>query len=268
VTNSASVPRRARQLRRFIARHTGRSTSSEPGGNALVDFVTWWLGLSSRRKAPLVPAGTEVGGGVVAPRSELEAVVDVLATALAHREDPAGEHTRRVTALALALASAVAPELANDSQLRYGFLLHDIGLVGVPDSIVRKGQGLTAAEASCLEEHPMLGAQIIAAGSFFGERAWEVVAFHHERWDGAGYPWGLAGERIPLAARIFAVADRFESLTCDRGSRRALSVERALDMLRADAGLGLDPRLVERFEPLALEVSAGLGKRRRHLRAA
>ena len=278
-----SVPRRGgTRLCLFESTKPSGSQPRSPGGDALVDFIGWWLShspirtpslgsvarassnaLRSRKKGRLFGDPTPV-----VSREELDAVVDVLATALELRVDGTGQHARRVTDLAFALATDVVPGLAADPQLRYGFLLHDIGLIGVPERILHKPQGLTSAETQHLEQHPILGAELVTGTAFFGETVRDVVAFHHERWDGTGYPWGLADEQIPIAARIFAIADSFEAMTSDRPYRRAMPLERALSRLQSQAGHQLDPRLVDRFLPLAVEHEAQSQKSKRHLRAA
>jgi response regulator RpfG family c-di-GMP phosphodiesterase len=199
---------------------------------------------------------------------ELDAVVDILAAVVQFRDDESELHVRRVTDLALSLAAIAAPSLAADPHLRHGFLLHDIGLIGVPEHIVRKRHGLTTTERRLLERHPVLGAELVTANGFFGEVVRDVVAFHHERWDGNGYPWGLRGDRIPLAARIFALADGFDTLTSGGWHGRALSVDKALEHVQARSGAHFDPELVERFGPLAATRPARPGRGPRHLRAA
>jgi HD-GYP domain-containing protein (c-di-GMP phosphodiesterase class II) len=185
---------------------------------------------------------------------QLDAMVETLAVALELREDETGRHTRRVTELALALTADVATELADDPELRYGFLLHDLGKIGVSERILLKPGGLTRLEVREIERHPVLGAEIATGASLLTGVARDVIAFHHECWDGSGYPWGLKAEQIPLAARIFAVADAFEAMTSDRPYRNALPTHRALCRLRGQAGHQFDPGLVIRFEQIIRET--------------
>ena len=187
-----------------------------------------------------------------------EVTVTALAAALELRDDETGGHAQRVTALALELAGAVAPDLAADPELRYGFLLHDIGKIGIPDAILLKPMQLTPAEKRQMEFHTTLGEQLISGVPHLQGVAREVIAFHHERWDGTGYPWGLAGEAIPLAARIFAVADAFDAISNDRPYQRASSVDAALEKISANAGTQFDPGLVEAFVPLVQQQFARL----------
>jgi HD-GYP domain-containing protein (c-di-GMP phosphodiesterase class II) len=195
-------------------------------------------------------------------RSELEATaatVEALARALElhdYRRGRFGEtaaHTTRVTHLARTLAEFVAPELLLEPQLVYGFRLHDIGMIGVSNTTLVKPGPLSPAEIDEIREHPWLGERIVAAVPALGGLTRHVIASHHERWDGSGYPRGLRGIEIPLAARIFAVADAFDAMTNDQPYRNALGVEQAGDEIRARAGLDFDPDVVEAF--LTLELS-------------
>jgi PAS domain S-box-containing protein len=179
--------------------------------------------------------------------------VEALAAALELRDDETGQHARRVTDFALALTRAIDPELAAESELRYGFLLHDIGKIGVPDAILLKSRPLTEREALVLQMHTTLGEHLLAFVPFVSDLAHDVVAFHHERWDGCGYPWGLRGEAIPLAARIFAVADAFDAITNDRPYRKAWPVAAAVAEIERGAGSQFDPAVVSAFVPLACQ---------------
>jgi len=185
------------------------------------------------------------------------ATVEALARALELHDYTRGRygetarHTTRVTQLALALAEAVAPELTLDPQLAYGFRLHDIGMIGVPSSTLTKPGPLTQAEIDEIREHPWLGERIVAPVPALGETARQIIASHHERWDGSGYPRGVRGTEIPLAARIFAVADAYDSMTHDQAYRDALTREAALEEIRSGAGRDFDPDVVQAF--LALE---------------
>jgi HD-GYP domain-containing protein (c-di-GMP phosphodiesterase class II) len=146
----------------------------------------------------------------------------------------------------------VQPELADDRVFRYGFLLHDIGKVGIPDHILRKPSPLTREEWEVMQTHPILGGQMLGPIRFL-QRAIPIVECHHERWDGKGYPRGLKGEAIPLAARIFSVVDTFDAMTSDRPYRRALSVDEAVSEILAAGGTQLDPAIAEAFAELCRE---------------
>jgi HD-GYP domain-containing protein (c-di-GMP phosphodiesterase class II) len=182
--------------------------------------------------------------------------VRALAAALELRDDQTGAHAERVTELALRLAERVAPELVSDRELEYGFLLHDLGKIGVPDALVLKPGPLDEDEMETMRRHVELGEQIVARIPYLGGLARQVIAGHHERWDGRGYPRELAGEDIPLPARIFAVVDTFDAMTNDRPYRQALPVEDALAEIRAGAGTQFDPDIVRAFTDLVKQLDA------------
>jgi HD-GYP domain-containing protein (c-di-GMP phosphodiesterase class II) len=186
------------------------------------------------------------------------ATVEALARALElhdYRRGTYGEtaaHTTRVTQLGLLLAEQVAPELVLEPQLAYGFRLHDIGMIGVSNATLIKPGPLSPAEIDEIREHPWLGERIVAPVPALGGLARQVIACHHERWDGSGYPRGLRGAEIPIAARIFAVVDAYDALTNDQPYRNAVSREEAREEIQAKAGLDFDPAVVEAF--LAVEL--------------
>ena len=150
-----------------------------------------------------------------------------------------------MTAIALSIARIVDSELADDTEVRFGYLLHDIGKIGIPDRILLKPEALTCDEKRIMETHTELGESLISSLPHLQGVAREVIVHHHERWDGTGYPRGLAGEAIPLAARIFAVADAFDALTSDRPYRRAVSESEALAEICDHSGTQFDPVVVE-----------------------
>jgi response regulator RpfG family c-di-GMP phosphodiesterase len=182
--------------------------------------------------------------------------VRALAAALELRDDETGAHASRVTELALRLAHRVAPELADDPELEYGFLLHDIGKIGVPDAILLKPDRLDPAELGRIQRHVTLGRQILAEIPYLKGTAADIAAAHHERWDGTGYPNQLRGEDIPLAARIFAVVDTFDAITNNRPYRAAQPVEHAIAEIRGVAGTQFDPDIVEAFISLITDNRA------------
>jgi PAS domain S-box-containing protein len=201
------------------------------------------------------------------PDGSYDVTVETLAAALELRDDETGQHTRRVADLAMTLTQAVAPELAADPELRYGFLMHDIGKIGIPDSVLLKRGELTDRERRTLEMHTTLGEHLLSRFPFLSDLAHDVVAYHHERWDGSGYPWGLSEDDIPLAARIFAVVDAFDAMVTDRPYRDALTPQKAINELKRNAGTQFDPEIVDAFLPIARRVverpsSASAGGRR------
>lgn len=162
------------------------------------------------------------------------------------RDDDTGVHITRIGHLAEALALALgeAPQLARE--LRLAAPMHDIGKIGVPDLVLKKPGFYTPEERQIMNQHPIIGAQILGRSRIrLFQLAAEVAMTHHERWDGTGYPLGLAGDAIPLSGRIVAVVDFFDALTMDRCYRPAFSDEVALKMLADQSGLAFDPRIVE-----------------------
>jgi HD-GYP domain-containing protein (c-di-GMP phosphodiesterase class II) len=188
--------------------------------------------------------------------SSYATTVRALAAALELRDDQTGGHAERVTRAALELAGDLDPDLARDPELEYGFLLHDLGKIGVPDAILLKPGALTPDERRLIEYHPLLGEQIVERIPYLQGRAREVIAAHHEHWDGGGYPHGLRRKRIPAAARIFAVVDAFDAMTNDRPYRSALPVEAALAELRRNSGTQFEPAVVDAFTALAAQMEA------------
>ena len=189
------------------------------------------------------------------------ATVRALSNAVEARDAYTGKHAERVAAYGLEIARQFPSELVLTPELEFGFLLHDVGKVAIPDAILYKPGPLDPAERALMSRHPVIGAEIVQGIEFLAEAA-DVVRFHHERWDGAGYPDRLAGEDIPLAARVFAVADVLDALTTDRPYRPARSLRYARAMINAESGRHFDPRVVEafntiddlRFERIAAEI--------------
>lgn len=166
-----------------------------------------------------------------------------LASALELKDTNTGGHTERVAGLAMRLAEAALIEEALPTEvLRAAFLLHDVGKIGIPESILKKPTELTSAERRMIETHPILGEQIIAPLGL-PKVIHQVVRHHHERWDGLGYPDGLSGTAIPPAARLFAIADAVDAMTATRPYRRPRSFETAVKEVEAGAGSQFDPSL-------------------------
>jgi len=156
-------------------------------------------------------------------------------------------HSERVSALTVTVAKEMG--LAGECLLHIerGALLHDVGKIGVPDAILQKPGVLDKGEREAMQKHPLL-AGFMASKVDFLEAALPVLLYHHERYDGTGYPFGLAGDRIPLEARIFAVVDAYDAMTSDRPYRQAISHQDAMDEIIAKAGTHFDPQVVEVFE--------------------
>ena len=175
--------------------------------------------------------------------------VRALAGAVEARDAYTGRHAERVAAYGLQIASAAGMQLGDEPQIEFGFLLHDAGKVAVPDAILFKPGPLTPAERAIVEQHPLTGWKIVRDIEFLGA-ARDVIRSHHERWDGMGYPDGLAGTDIPLSARVFAVADTLDALTTTRPYRRASSFARARAIITRDSGTHFDPEIIAAYESL------------------
>jgi ribonuclease P protein subunit RPR2 len=179
--------------------------------------------------------------------------VRALASAVEARDAYTGRHAERVAAYGLALGAVYGMALGEDPQIEFGFLLHDIGKVAVPDAILFKPSSLTVAERQVMQQHPVTGTEIVRDIDFLGA-ARDVIRSHHEQWDGSGYPDGLAGTEIPMSARVFAVADTLDALTTRRPYREASTVDKARRMIYAGSGSHFDPDVVEAFRALPDEA--------------
>jgi cyclic di-GMP phosphodiesterase len=173
--------------------------------------------------------------------------VTALATALESKDSGTGTHSQRVQRYALELARTLGAELADDPSAEYGFLLHDVGKIGIPDSILQKPGPLTHEERTQMQTHTILGEQMLGGVAFLQGAGLEIVRSHHERWDGTGYPDGLGGEEIPVGARIFAVADTLDAMTSNRPYRHALPWAAARAELDRGRGGQFDPAVVRAF---------------------
>ncbi|MGE5642574.1 MAG: HD domain-containing phosphohydrolase [Byssovorax cruenta] len=175
-----------------------------------------------------------------------DATIEGWSHALDLRDRETEGHTRRVTDMALELARIMGIHEQKLVHMRRGGLLHDIGKLGVPDSILLKPGPLTEEEWEIMKMHPQFAYDWLAPIPYLRETV-EIPYCHHERWDGTGYPRGLKGEAIPLTSRIFAVADVWDAVTSDRSYRRAWSQEQAIEYMRENSGLHFDPKVVEVF---------------------
>lgn len=179
-------------------------------------------------------------------RESYFATVRALTNAVEARDAYTGKHAERVAAYALQLGAALGQQWAGKPEIEFGFLLHDVGKVGVPEAILNKPGPLSAAEWRVMRTHPTIGAQILS-GIPGMENAAEVVRCHHEMWSGDGYPAGLEKEEIPLPARVFMVVDAYDAMTTDRPYRASIGVERAVGELQRVAGTQFDPDVVRSF---------------------
>ncbi|MEN6430348.1 MAG: HD-GYP domain-containing protein, partial [Coriobacteriales bacterium] len=175
-----------------------------------------------------------------------DATLEGWSRALELRDEETSGHTQRSAALAAELAMVLGMPSEEIVHVRHGALLHDIGKMAVPDAILRKPGPLDDDEWVVMRRHPVYARDFLDNIEYL-KAALDIPYCHHERWDGTGYPRGLAGEEIPLAARIFAVIDVFDALTSDRPYRKAWDVDDALSYIRANAGTQFDPRVVDAF---------------------
>ncbi len=175
-----------------------------------------------------------------------EGILFTLAAAVEAKDPYTGRHLRRLVEYAGRISQALALPPRAERINEYGAILHDIGKIGVPEAILNKPGKLTPEEFAIIKQHPEIGERICQPLRF-GPEIGPIVRGHHERWDGGGYPDGLAGEAIPLGARIVAVADSFDAMTTDRPYRKALPLEQVWETLRTGAGTQWDPAVVDAF---------------------
>jgi PAS domain S-box-containing protein/putative nucleotidyltransferase with HDIG domain len=175
-----------------------------------------------------------------------DATIEGWARAIEMRDDSTLEHSRRVVALTMNLARKLGIEGKSLMHIRRGALLHDIGKMAIPDGILLKTGKLTDEEWSMMKNHPQYAYDMLSTIDYL-RPALDIPYCHHERWDGTGYPQGLAGEEIPIAARIFAVVDVWDALQSDRPYREAWPIEKAVDYLKEQSGQHFDPQIVKAF---------------------
>jgi len=196
--------------------------------------------------AASVAIGIESAQLVEEQREQFAQTVASLARAVEVRDYSTGNHTRRVTDYSLLLADELMLSPEERYQIQVGTPLHDIGKIGIDDAILRKPDRLTASEYEQMKQHTVKGAAILESINALQSMI-PIVRHHHERWDGTGYPDGLANERIARTARIVAVADAFDAMTSDRPYRKAIAPEHVFAELVAKSGTHFDPACVEAF---------------------
>lgn len=175
-----------------------------------------------------------------------DATIEGWSRALDLRDHETEGHTRRVTNLTVKLARQMGIPDSDILHIRRGALLHDIGKMGIPDSILHKPDKLTREEWDIMRQHTNYAYQMLTPIKYL-KPALDIPRHHHEKWDGTGYPDGLKGEQIPIAARIFAVVDVWDALTSDRSYRDAWTREKAIEYIRSESGKHFDPKVVEMF---------------------
>jgi ribonuclease P protein subunit RPR2 len=173
--------------------------------------------------------------------------VAALASALETKDTGTRAHSQRVQRYAIDLARAIDHELLDDPSVEYGFLLHDVGKIGIPDEVLLKPAPLSDSERQLMETHTVLGEQMLRGVALLQGEGLRIVRAHHERWDGAGYPDRLAAEEIPLGARVFAVADALDAITSNRPYRPAAPWSAAVAEIAANRGKHFDPEVVDAF---------------------
>jgi putative nucleotidyltransferase with HDIG domain len=181
--------------------------------------------------------------------STLEELLELLAL----RDLETQGHTYRVTGITVLLARKMGVPEVDIDLIRQGAMLHDIGKIGIPDSILFKPGPLTEQEWAIMRQHPLDAYRILSRIENL-KPAFEIPLFHHEKWDGSGYPFGLKGEEIPFAARLFTVSDVFDALTSKRPYRPAWSKKRALAHIKSRTGTSFDPSIVPVFELMIEEI--------------
>jgi response regulator RpfG family c-di-GMP phosphodiesterase len=180
-----------------------------------------------------------------------QSVIYALAAAVEARDSSTGQHLHRVTDLALRCIGEIDENMARNDEIEYGFTLHDVGKIGVPDVILNKPGPLSADEWSIMRSHPELGVKIVEPIGF-SDATIGIIRHHHERWDGTGYPKGLKEVEIPLAARTFAVADAYDAMTSERPYRAAMTDDEAIRIILDERGNAFDPDIVDVFLGLFL----------------
>ena len=180
-------------------------------------------------------------------RRRNRAVIESLAAAVEAKDTVTSRHLRAVSRLATQLAKQVDPALVEDDDFLFGCLLHDVGKIGVPEKILMKPGALTEDEWEVMRRHPQTGARVVRPLGL-SPIVTDVVLYHHERWDGRGYPEGLEGEDIPLPARIFSVCDALEAMTATRPYRGPLPISVAFERVRLEAGHQFDPQVIAALE--------------------
>jgi putative nucleotidyltransferase with HDIG domain len=226
-------------IRDYFSRHA--SNMQTLANQAILALERSILLVESQKQAEAIEAAYE----------ELELTYDrtlaALMSALDARDRETEGHSTRVSDLACLLGAELGLNASSLKAIERGSLLHDIGKIGIRDKILHKPSALTPEEWKIMRQHPDIGARIIEDIPFLQDTL-PIIRYHHERWNGSGYPVGLSGRDIPLQARIFAIADAFDALISDRPYRNRISVVEALDYIREQSGILFDPEIVAAFE--------------------
>ena len=175
-----------------------------------------------------------------------EATIEGWSAAMDYRDQETEGHSKRVTSLTLSLSARLGVSEEEMTAIRRGSLLHDIGKIGIPDSILKKQGPLDEKEWALMKEHPRIAYELLSKIPYL-QKSLDIPLCHHEKWDGSGYPHGLKGEKIPFMARLFSIVDVFDALTSDRPYRKAWTKTEALRYIKEQSGVQFDPAIVEPF---------------------
>lgn len=167
-------------------------------------------------------------------------IIECIVSALDAKDPYTAGHSQRVSDMALALSALLGLPRAEVEKIHIAAHLHDIGKIGVPDAVLNKLDGLSDEEWEAIKKHPKIGADILSKSRHLNELK-DIVLYHHERYDGKGYPAGLKGKEIPIGARIIAICDSIDAMTSDRGYRSAYSLDRCYEEIKKNLGRLYDP---------------------------
>jgi response regulator RpfG family c-di-GMP phosphodiesterase len=195
--------------------------------------------MGENRVDPLQPDTTD-------PAQACDAIIDGWVRSLDLRDREPKGHTERLTQITFQIARMMGIGEAELAHVRRGAMLHDIGKMGIPDGVLMKPDTLTDAEWVIMRQHPIIAFELLSPIEFL-RPALDIPYCHHEKWNGTGYPRALSGKQIPLAARIFALADVYVMLNSDRPYRPAWPEDKALAYIRDQSGKHFDPKVVEMF---------------------
>jgi putative nucleotidyltransferase with HDIG domain len=202
--------------------------------------------LVAERTRQLVESKQQVEGLYSDLQESYESTLQALITALDYRDNETQGHSYRVVEYATLVAERMGVDDEALTWIRRGAILHDVGKIGIPDSVLRKPGPLDASEWEVMKKHPEMGFQMLENIRFL-EPALEIVHCHQERYDGTGYPRGMSGTEIPLGARIFAIVDTFDAMTSDRPYRKAMTVDEAREEIELCTGSQFDPEPAKAF---------------------
>ena len=175
-----------------------------------------------------------------------EATIEGWSAAMDYRDQETEGHSKRVTSLALSLAARLGVSEEEITSISRGALLHDVGKIGIPDSILKKPGPLDTEEWQLMKKHPLIAYELLSKIPYL-KQSLDIPLYHHEKWDGSGYPCGLQGEKIPFSARLFSIIDVFDALTSDRPYRKAWTKTETLCYIKGQSGMQFDPAIVEAF---------------------